>query len=97
MQGYGRATRFRGFLADGAGVEWSERTVLFMDALELDCFDKGEVGVLDLIEVFLAREIRKVVTTFSAAATSVPRSDQSRGFGGVVITGLWRCRSFGGD
>lgn len=93
MEGYGRAARF---LADEAGGDWSDRTVLFMDALELDWFDKGEIGVPDLMDGVLEREVRKAGTAFSA--TTTPHGEQLRGSGGgVVVTGLWGCRSFGGD
>lgn len=95
MKGYGRGARLDKVLkpdydcANTAGSMWPRRTMLFMDALELDMFDS--TGPLpDLLPGHVDREIRKAYTAFS----SKPLEDES--YTGI-FTGLWGCGAFGGD
>ncbi|KAK4129157.1 hypothetical protein N657DRAFT_639721 [Parathielavia appendiculata] len=69
---------------DGGVKAWQERTMLFMDALELDMIEAG-TSLPDLRPENMNREIRKAYTAFS-----------SGGFG-EVRTGPWGCGAFGGD
>ena len=97
MTGYGRDAQFsttceldRPDALDSVSSIWKNRTVLFMDALELDSYDTSELTP-DLLPGNIDRELRKAYTAFSS-----PRSDDGQSFG-VVVTGLWGCRSFGGN
>ncbi|EGP89117.1 unnamed protein product [Zymoseptoria tritici ST99CH_1A5] len=70
---------------------WSKRTMLFMDALELDLEGRDE-GLPDLQPGKVERELRKAYTAF--------RSSQNTSSGqrfNVVNTGFWGCRTFGGN
>jgi poly(ADP-ribose) glycohydrolase len=69
---------------DGGVKAWRERTMLFMDALELDMVE-AETCLPDLLPGKMDREIRKACTAFS--------SDRFR----EVRTGLWGCGAFNGD
>lgn len=79
--------------------EGHDRTVLFMDALELDREEEEQGGVPDLGPGMVDREIRKASTAFFFSTTTTPPGDDgSRGVGDtVIVTGLWGCGSFGGD
>jgi poly(ADP-ribose) glycohydrolase len=83
--------RGRNIVVDEIGVPpggengWRERTMLFMDALELDLVQTTEPGLSDLIRENVDREIRKACTAFSAGSF------------GEVRTGLWGCGAFAGD
>lgn len=97
MTGYGRDARFSKLLKlDRPGTisslssKWRKRTVLFMDALELDSYDISELTP-DLLPGNVDRELRKAYTAFSSA-----RSDDDQNFE-VIVTGLWGCGSFGGN
>ena len=87
--GYGRNARL-GKVLETPRETWKDRTMLFMDALELDAYD-GSVQVPDLLDDHLQREIRKAFTAF--AASEVMRRDPFE----KIMTGLWGCRSFCGD
>jgi poly(ADP-ribose) glycohydrolase len=63
--------------------------MLFMDALELDMFDRAEV-VPDLLPGNVEREIRKSYTAFSSGSSKGEQYTE-------IFTGLWGCRTFGGD
>lgn len=65
-------------------VDWRQRTMLFMDALELDVED-DESGLPDLKPDHLAREINKAAIAFSSGPYD------------VVWSPLWGCGAFGGD
>lgn len=97
MAGYGRDANLTKIIElDRPGFMTSipsrcrERTVLFIDALELDSFDTRELTP-DLLPGNVDRELRKAYTAFSFA-----RNRDGQAFE-VVITGLWGCRSFGGN
>ena len=64
--------------------KWRKRTMLFMDALELDMVS-GDDGLPDLQPGNVNREIRKAVIAFSS------------GHYNEVRTGLWGCGAFCGD
>jgi len=69
---------------EGGEAEWQERTMLFMDALELDMAEEG--GALpDLLPGNLDRETRKAYTAFSSGNFR------------EIRTGLWGCGAFCGD
>ena len=70
--------------------KWIKRTVLFMDALELDFYDTSELTP-DLLPGNIDRELRKAYTAFSSS-----QADGGEAFE-VVVTGLWGCGSFGGN
>ncbi|KAL1836451.1 hypothetical protein VTJ49DRAFT_5139 [Mycothermus thermophilus] len=69
---------------DGGVSSWRTRTMLFMDALELDMADPAE-GLPDLLPGNLDRELRKAYTTFSSGHLR------------EIRTGLWGCGAFCGD
>ncbi|KAK3309882.1 uncharacterized protein B0T15DRAFT_516775 [Chaetomium strumarium] len=69
---------------DGGDAAWQERTMLFMDALELDMAEAGQ-SLPDLLPGNLDRELRKAYTAFS--------SNSFR----EIRTGLWGCGAFCGD
>lgn len=62
---------------------WRDRTMLFMDALELDSFDG--LAYPDIERVNVEREMAKALVAFGSGAYP------------WVYTGLWGCRTFGGD
>ncbi|KAI1196707.1 poly glycohydrolase-domain-containing protein [Nemania serpens] len=65
-------------------VDWRQRTMLFMDALELDVED-DETGLPDLKPDHLTREIDKAVIAFSSGPYD------------VIWSPIWGCGAFGGD
>jgi poly(ADP-ribose) glycohydrolase len=69
---------------DGGLVAWRERTMLFMDALEMDMVEPGD-SLPDLMPANLRRELKKSYTAFSASGIR------------EVRTGLWGCGAFCGD
>jgi poly(ADP-ribose) glycohydrolase len=86
IEGYGRGTRLARFLPHANGREWEERTMLFMDALELDVQDASR-GLPDLAPGNVHRELRKAYIAFASGAGPYAH----------VVTGLWGCGAFGGD
>jgi poly(ADP-ribose) glycohydrolase len=95
VKGYGREARLDKVLKPDYNHDsiaksiWPRRTMLVMDALELDMFDPTYL-LPDLLPGHVDREIRKAYTAFS----SIPL--QNHPYTGI-FTGLWGCRSFGGD
>jgi poly(ADP-ribose) glycohydrolase len=72
--------------ADKHGVHknmWRSRTMLFMDALELDSFDDEQYP--DIKHANIKREFVKAIVGFGSGR--YPR----------IYTGLWGCGAFGGD
>lgn len=65
-------------------VSWNDRTMLFMDALELDMVS-SELGLPDLQQGNIEREIKKATIAFSSGAYD------------EVLVGLWGCGAFCGD
>jgi poly(ADP-ribose) glycohydrolase len=98
IEGYGRTARCGEVLPspsledlESYREQWSQRTMLFMDALELD-LEGREQGLPDLQPGNVGRELRKAYTAF--------RSSQDRPHGkpfDIVYTGFWGCRTFGGN
>ncbi|SMQ49469.1 unnamed protein product [Zymoseptoria tritici ST99CH_3D7] len=98
IEGYGRTARCGLVLppplpdeAESHRGLWSKRTMLFMDALELD-LEGREDGLPDLQPGNVQRELRKAYTAF--------RSSQNISSGqpfSVIYTGFWGCRTFGGN
>jgi len=88
--------------------KWQLRTMLFMDALQLDSNDLSGVtgaGLPDLFPGHLSREVMKSYNAFSSGSLissilSTPSSDSARvptkGYG-MIATGLWGCGAFGGN
>ena len=64
---------------------WEKRTMLFMDALELDLAEREDGLLPDLLPSNIARELQKAYTAFSSG-------DYSH-----VVTGLWGCGAFCGN
>jgi poly(ADP-ribose) glycohydrolase len=71
-------------------ARWKHRTMLFMDALELDLYDR-DAGLPDLQPGNVDRELRKAYTAFLSYKKS-GRSAYSR-----IYTGYWGCGTFGGN
>jgi poly(ADP-ribose) glycohydrolase len=69
---------------------WKDRTMLFMDALELDLLDRDK-GLPDLQPGNVDRELRKAYTAFQ----SYKRSD--RAAYSTIYAGYWGCGTFGGN
>jgi poly(ADP-ribose) glycohydrolase len=70
--------------AEGPLADWRQRTMLFMDALELDIASDLN-GLPDLVPRNLEREVNKAAIAFSS------------GLFQVVYSPLWGCGAFGGD
>ncbi|KAI0453025.1 poly glycohydrolase-domain-containing protein [Xylaria acuta] len=68
----------------GGPVDWCQRTMLFMDALELDV-ESDENGLPDLAPNNLTRDLNKAAIAFSSGSFE------------VVYSPLWGCGAFGGD
>ncbi|OJJ54850.1 hypothetical protein ASPSYDRAFT_49933 [Aspergillus sydowii CBS 593.65] len=90
--GYGRDARLGDVLqetvATSDGLGWNNRTMLFMDALELDTLTvEGDRPIPDISPSSrLSREmILKAYNAFSSGTYS------------HVVTGLWGCGTFGGN
>lgn len=91
MEGYGRSAQLKAALNPDAW-DWRSRTMLFMDALELDSFDTSEgKHVPDVLPGNVDRELTKAYTAFNSGAQRVP-SGYSH-----VVTGLWGCGAFCGN
>ncbi len=71
-------------IPEGGQKAWRERTMLFMDALELDMAEAGN-RLPDLLPGNIDREVRKAYTAFLSGGFS------------EVRTGLWGCGAFCGD
>jgi poly(ADP-ribose) glycohydrolase len=74
--------------------KWAKRTMLFVDALELDVADRRG-GLPDVLPGNVERELRKAYTGFRAshvAHEGGPKEPFS-----VIYTGFWGCRTFGGN
>lgn len=69
---------------DDGMTAWQDRTMLFMDALELDIAESGD-RLPDLLPGNLCREIRKAYTAFETDGIE------------EIRTGLWGCGAFCGD
>ncbi|KAI0201598.1 poly glycohydrolase-domain-containing protein [Astrocystis sublimbata] len=65
-------------------VDWHQRTMLFMDALEID-LEGDELGLPDLSAKNMARELNKAAIAFSSGAYH------------VIHSPLWGCGAFGAD
>jgi poly(ADP-ribose) glycohydrolase len=95
LKGYGREARLDKVLEPNYNREntamsiFSRRTMLFMDALELDMFDREEL-VPDLLPKHVEREMRKAITALSTNPSGEARYTE-------IFTGLWGCGAFGGD
>ena len=70
--------------------KWSQRTMLFIDALELDLYDR-DAGLPDLQPGNVDRELRKAYTAFSSYKKS------NRTAYAMIYTGYWGCGTFGGN
>jgi poly(ADP-ribose) glycohydrolase len=94
MKSYGRESRLDQVLEPDYDLHsaamsiWPRRTMLFMDALELDMFD-AEDHVPDLLPGHVGRELRKAHTAFSSRPHEHGYTE--------IFTGLWGCGAFGGD
>ncbi|KAI0405142.1 poly glycohydrolase-domain-containing protein [Xylaria palmicola] len=81
----GQRREIRAMAHDAGGlIDWRQRTMLFMDALELDIEDDGN-GLPDLEPENLTRELNKAAVAFSSGAYE------------VIYSPLWGCGAFGGD
>lgn len=92
VEGYGRTarmTRVNRTVPPTKESPWRTRTMLFMDALELDGYDSTSSDVLpDLLPGHVDRELQKAYTAFSSGSPT-PYAH--------VATGLWGCGAFGGN
>ncbi|KFY13109.1 hypothetical protein V492_03486 [Pseudogymnoascus sp. VKM F-4246] len=96
ISGYGRDARCAELLLPGGDAaahhrKWAKRTMLFVDALELDVADRRG-GLPDVLPGNIERELRKAYTGFSSSHIVSPRDPFS-----VIYTGFWGCRTFGGN
>lgn len=96
MTGYARSAQLQRYLdldyeeSTWRQSKWRHRTVLFMDALELDSYDADEMTP-DLLPGHVDRELKKAYTAFSYLTAHYANAPKP------VVTGLWGCRSFGGN
>jgi poly(ADP-ribose) glycohydrolase len=96
MEGYGRDARLRTVLEKDAW-DWTRRTMLFMDALELDSYETGPgLPVPDLLPGNVDRELTKAYAAFNSALNLVG-TESAVAVYTEVVTGLWGCRAFGGN
>ncbi len=86
ISGFGREARLERILKADPQVDWWNRTMLFMDALELDSYD-DQATIPDVLPGNIDRELRKAYTGFS---------NKSRPYT-IIYTGLWGCGSFRGN
>lgn len=70
---------------------WRTRTMLFMDALELDIADQSQ-GLPDLFPGHVARELTKAFAAFNSYNNNANTQPYTK-----VVTGLWGCGAFGGN
>ncbi|KAH8164615.1 hypothetical protein CIB48_g3648 [Xylaria polymorpha] len=68
----------------GESVDWRQRTMLFMDALELDV-ESDENGLPDLAPKNLTRDLNKAAIAFCSGSYE------------TIYSPLWGCGAFGGD
>ncbi|KAL1961165.1 hypothetical protein VTO42DRAFT_3110 [Malbranchea cinnamomea] len=103
MIGYGREARLSEVLpprptsplkGDSQPLPWDRRTMLFMDALELDTYHVQEGAVPDLLPGHVDRELTKAYAAFSSRRDNNATSED--GYTSIV-TGLWGCGAFGGN
>ena len=98
IEGYGRdarcteTLRHDGTFDNNHPLIWQHRTMLFMDALELDLAVTDD-GIPDLLPGNVDREFKKAFIAFSSrdAGRPTPRSYE------MVYTGGWGCGTFGGS
>ncbi|KAJ7606685.1 hypothetical protein FB45DRAFT_847552 [Roridomyces roridus] len=83
MSGYGRDAGLTCIVPES---QWRQRTMLFMDALELDGYNTTAVTP-DLLPGNVDRELTKAYTAFSSGRPPYVN----------VVTGHWGCRAFGGN
>ena len=96
MEGYGREAKLKAILEKGTW-HWSRRTMLFMDALELDYFDTQDGHfVPDLLSGNVDRELTKAYTAFNSGLKMACSGSDSDAYS-EVVTGLWGCGAFGGN
>ncbi|WEW61164.1 poly(ADP-ribose) glycohydrolase [Emydomyces testavorans] len=93
MEGYGREARLREASSEDPlhavhPHTWQRRTMLFMDALELDTYDSSK-EIPDLLPGHVDRELLKAYAAFS--------SEQGKRAYSGIVTGLWGCGAFGGN
>ncbi|KAJ7150496.1 hypothetical protein C8R43DRAFT_1191752 [Mycena crocata] len=93
IAGYGRSAALAAILPAGTSTtttarDWSQRTMLFMDALELDSYDTSD-ATPDLLPGNVDREFTKAYTAFASYGEAGPYE--------TVVTGHWGCRAFGGN
>jgi poly(ADP-ribose) glycohydrolase len=87
IKGYGREAQLDELLANKLNSDiWERRTMLFMDALELDLYDSRD-KLPDLLPGNVDRELRKAYTAFSSGNTAYSH----------IVTGLWGSGAFGGN
>ncbi|KAJ7249472.1 hypothetical protein C8J57DRAFT_1139514 [Mycena rebaudengoi] len=88
LVGYGRTAELSAIIPVGKKHRCNTRTMLFMDALELDGYDMS-VSTPDLLPGNVDRELTKAYTAFASYPGGAPYE--------TVVTGHWGCRAFGGD
>ncbi|KAJ6531446.1 hypothetical protein DFH09DRAFT_1044648 [Mycena vulgaris] len=87
LSGYARTAQLAAIVPAGQH-DWSARTMLFMDALELDAYDTS-TSTPDLLPGNVDRELAKAYTAFSSYGDAAPYTS--------VVTGHWGCGAFGGN
>lgn len=102
IRGYGRDARLDQILCGSAVLNWRERVMLFMDALELDLVPREDGLIPDLLPSNCLRELIKLYTGFSSGSCSVSQSRETHDTPTVtgynfITTGMWGCRTFGGN
>jgi poly(ADP-ribose) glycohydrolase len=91
IHGYGREARLDRILTAGADLEWKNRTMLFMDALELDILPVEYDSLIPDIYPSWRMERDMLLKAFNAFSSS------ESGNYSHVVTGLWGCGTFGGN
>ncbi|KAJ7474906.1 hypothetical protein FB451DRAFT_1088546 [Mycena latifolia] len=87
LSGYARTAALASIIPAGQH-DWRARTMLFMDALELDAYD-ASAALADLLPGNIDRELTKAYTALSSCGAVPPYAS--------VVTGHWGCRAFGGN
>ncbi|PGH15445.1 hypothetical protein AJ79_02422 [Helicocarpus griseus UAMH5409] len=100
IKGYGREARLDYVLTADYGLssgdlqlsKWRQRTMLFMDALQLDQFGVSNGEVADLPPGHVDRELLKAYNAFRGSTDEGECNIYSE-----IVTGLWGCGAFGGS
>jgi poly(ADP-ribose) glycohydrolase len=94
IRGYGRDAQLHEILPVYGGSQWRHRTMLFMDALELDVLPVVGDSLLPDIHPPSRLSRDMVLKAYNGFSSSSSITDPPYRY---IVTGLWGCRTFGGN